>query len=69
MLISLKNCLLKCKMEMKIGRRKQGREPPHSYMGSDLCCRAPGVEEVDFVLVADDVVQSDALHTFWSFSV
>lgn len=54
---------------MKIGRRKQGREPPRSYMGSDLCCRALGVEEVDFVLVADDVVQSDALHTFWSFSV
>lgn len=53
---------------MKIGRRKKSREPQHSYMGSDLCCRAPGVEEVDFVLVADDVVQSDALHTFWSFS-
>lgn len=54
---------------MKIGRRKKSREPPHSYMGSDLCCRASGVEEVDFVLVADDVVQSDTLHTFWSFSV
>ena len=56
-------------MEMKIGRRKESREPPRSYMESDLRCRAPGVEEVDFVLVADDVVQSDALHTFWSFSV
>ena len=54
---------------MKIGRRKKSREPPHSYMGSDLCCRAPHMEIVYFVLVADDVVQSDALHTFWSFSV
>ena len=69
MLISLKNCLLKCKMEMKIGRRKQGREPPRSYMESDLCSYTPHMEIVYFVLVADDVVQSDALHTFWSFSV
>lgn len=54
---------------MKIGRRKQGREPPRSYMESDLCSYTPHMEIVYFVLVADDVVQSDALHTFWSFSV
>lgn len=53
---------------MKIGRRKKSREPPHSYMGSDLCCRAPGVEEVDFVLVAESAVLSDSRHTFWLFS-
>lgn len=51
-------------MEMKIGRRKKSREPPHSYMESDLCCRAPGVEEVDFVLVAESAVLTDSFHTF-----
>lgn len=53
---------------MKIGRRKKSREPPRSYMGSDLCGYTPGVEEVDFVLVAESAVLSDSRHTFWLFS-
>lgn len=53
---------------MKIGRRKQGREPPRSYMESDLCGYAPHMEIVYFVLVAESAVLSDSRHTFWSFS-
>ena len=49
---------------MKIGRRKQGREPPRSYMESDLCGYAPHVKIVDFVLIAESAVLLDSLHTF-----
>ena len=55
-------------MEMKIGRRKKSREPPHSYMGSDLCGYTPHMEIVYFVLIAESAVLTDSFHTFWSFS-
>lgn len=51
-------------MEMKIGRRKQGREPPRSYMESDLCGYTPHMEIVYFVLIAESAVLTDSFHTF-----
>lgn len=49
-------------MEMKIGRRKQDREPPRSYMESDLCGYTPYMEIVYLVLVAEGAVLSDGFH-------
>lgn len=45
---------------MKIGWRKQGREPPRSYMGSDLCGYTPHMEIVYFVLIAESAVLTDS---------
>ena len=64
LLISLKNCLLKCKKEMKIRRREKCREPPHLYMKLDLCGYTPHMKIVYLVLITKGAVLLDSLHTF-----